>query len=951
MNETRISRLAVGAILLALATPVVAVDSPPQITFRGASPAVQFDVSPPLRDIPPIKPIPGLSLQTRREGMPGEDLNKTTGPQSLDLLVQDWIGSGEIPAPSVSFNGPSNVSGVSPPDPVGDVGPNHYVAMSNLSFQVFSKTGTSLYGPALNNTLWSGFGGPCETENAGDPIVLYDQFADRWLLTQFTAAGPTYYNCVALSTTNDPTGTYYRWAFTTGTNFPDYPKYGVWSDAYYISTREFSAAGPFAGVGAYALNRTQMIAGNPAAQVVSFVVAPTGAGANVGDGLLPADIEGPVLPPAGAPEYFLGTQDDGGPYSAASDAINLYKFHVDFAVPANSTFTLANTIPVGAFDSSPVFCSGRACIPQPGTTNKLDHLGYRQRPMHRAAYRNFGDHEAIVTNQSVEASATMSGIRWWEIRSPNSSPVIYQEGTYAPGTTDGIHRWMGSIAIDSAGNMALGYSVSDGTSVFPGLRYTGRLAGDTLGTMPQGEGTIIAGTGSQTGSNRWGDYTSMNVDPIDDCTFWYVDQWVPTTSSVGWQLRIGAFKFDQCGTPDFYLGVSPLSQEICVGANATYAVSVGSISGYNALVTMSTSGAPGSSGFVPDPVTPPGSTTLTITGAAAGTYGFDVVGTATGPNVHQKSVGLTVQAGVVAGPTLTAPADGASNVAVRPTFQWNAVAGATSYRLQVSASPGFGAPLLDQSGISGTTYLLTSDLPGGTTLYWRVLSGNACGVGSPSAAFTLSTVQVPGDCTSGNVPEAQFFEGFDGVVTGWSSAGTGNTWAVSSTRSHSAPSSYKATDPATASDQQLSSPAIALPNLAGLTLQFWNHQTMEHRSAGGCYDGGLIEVSTNGGSSWTQIGNASLVTDPYDGALQSGNPVVGASAWCGDPQDWLNSVVDIQPYAGQTAIFRFRATSDTSVSREGWYIDDVKVQACVPGLFREDFASGTLARWNGGVYF
>ena len=236
--------------------------------------------------------------------------------------------------------------------------------------------------------------------------------------------------------------------------------------------------------------------------------------------------------------------DNGGPYGAPQDALTLWKFTANFTTPALSTFTLANTIPIAAYDTMLSFCSGRACIPQPGTTNKIDHLGYRQRPLWRLAYRNFGNHESLVTNQSVEATAGMAGIRWWEIRSPNSSPVIYQEGTYNPGAADGIHRWMGSIAQDSAGNMALGYSASNGATTFPSSRYTGRLASDPLGTMPQGEGSIINGTGSQTGGgNRWGDYTSMNVNPVDDCTFWYVNEWVPTTSERGWQLRIGAFKF------------------------------------------------------------------------------------------------------------------------------------------------------------------------------------------------------------------------------------------------------------------------------------------------------------------------------------------------------------------------------------------------------------------------
>ena len=349
----------------------------------------------------------------------------------------------------------------------------------------------------------------------------------------------------------------------------------------------------FQGVGAYAINRSQLIAGNPTAQVISFLVPPGATAYNIGDGLLPADLDGSTLPPAGRPNFFMGSMDNGGPYGAPQDALTLWKFTANFTTPALSSFTLANTIPIAAFDTIfPCSPTSRNCIPQPGTTNKVDILSYRQRLMHRLAYRNFGTHELLVTNQAVEAAANMAGIRWWEIRSPNSSPVLYQEGTYAPGIVDTIHRWMGSIAQDSAGNMALGYSASNGTTTYPSSWYTGRLASDPLNTLPQGEGSIINGTGSQTGSARWGDYTSMNVDPVDDCTFWYVNQWVPTTSAVGWQLRIGAFKFNECGTPDFTLAASPDNQEICVGNNALYSVNIGSVSGYNAPVTLSAVGQP-----------------------------------------------------------------------------------------------------------------------------------------------------------------------------------------------------------------------------------------------------------------------------------------------------------------------------------------------------------------------
>ncbi len=374
--------LLTAALTASAASPSAGQGPEPEITgiYRGAGTAVQFDVSRPLRELTPTAPqerkqfeIPELST-----GLEG-----ALGVQEADGALQTTYGPSALPAPIISFDGPPNLSGVSPPDPVGDVGPNHYVAMSNLSFQIFDKSGTSLYGPAPNNTLWAGFGGPCQTENSGDPIVLHDQISDRWMLSQFTSAGPTYYICVAISTTPDPTGSYFRYAFNTGSNFPDYPKFGWWSDALYISTREFAGGSTYVGVGAYAVNRAQLIAGNPTPTVISFLVTPAAAGGayNIGDGLLPADLDGSTPPPPGSPAYYVGSMDNGGPYAAPQDALTLWKFSADFTTPANSTFILASTIPIAPIDTIPAFCSGRSCIPQPGTANKIDHLGYRQRPL------------------------------------------------------------------------------------------------------------------------------------------------------------------------------------------------------------------------------------------------------------------------------------------------------------------------------------------------------------------------------------------------------------------------------------------------------------------------------------------------------------------------------------------------------------------------------------------
>ncbi|MCI0644019.1 MAG: hypothetical protein L0346_03955, partial [Chloroflexi bacterium] len=468
---------------------------------------------------------------------------------------------------------------------------------------------------------------------------------------------------------------------------------------------------------------------------------------NIGDGLLPTDLDGQALPPPGTPNFFVGSMDNGGPYGAPMDALTMWEFDVDFVTPPNSTFTLAHTLSVAAFDSIyPCTPTSRACIPQPATANKIDILSYRQRPIHRLAYRNFGTHESLVTNQSVEAAANVAGTRWYEIRDPNGSPpVIYQQGTYAPGTVDGIHRWMGSIAMDRVGNMALGYSASDGISTFPSVWYTGRLVTDTLGTMPQGEESIHDGTGSQTGSNRWGDYTSMNVDSVDDCTFWYVNEYLPVTSGNGWRLRIGAFTFPGCAIPDFTLSADAYTQQICAGDDAVYDLDVGSLLGYSDSVTLSASLNPAgtTTNFSVNPVTPPGSSQLTVgnTGSlAAGTYSVQVTGTAP-TSTHALGLGLSVTTAPGA-PNLISPANGATNVSVTPALTWSAVGGATSYDLEIATDVAF-TNVVYTATVNSTSHTVGSPLDTGTTHYWHVRSNNACGGGNYSTAFNFTTIAAP----------------------------------------------------------------------------------------------------------------------------------------------------------------------------------------------------------------
>jgi len=560
--RTRRARWLVPLLLvtgLLVSAPVGTAQGAPEATQASLKPkfssAVAFDVSPAMSDV--------ARQATAARRATGNLDRVERGPASAgrgfsgDAAVQSSTGrspaSIDIPSPTVNFEGLRGTDNIPvlggipiPPDPNGDVGPNHYVQMVNTVWAVYSKTGTRLLGPLSLASIWAGFEVPDCEDNSGDPIVLHDQLANRWILTQFTTLGPTFYNCVAVSTTGDPTGSYFRYAFSTGINFPDYPKYGVWPNAYFLTTREFGPV-DFAGIGVYALERRKMINGNPAARAVSFLVPPGDTPYVTGDGWLPSDLDGTRRPPAGSPNYIVGTQDDEGPYGAPFDAINVFKMFVSWGSTPTAAFVGPTVVPVAEFDSDfPCTPRGsRNCIPQPDTSQKIDILSYRQRPIWRLAYRNFGSYESLVTNQSVEASRGVAGTRWYEIRRPGDQPVIWQQATYAP--ADGVNRWMGSIAQDKRGNMALGYSVSDGVSVFPGIRYTGRLRGDPANTLPQGEAVIVNGGGSQTDQfARWGDYTSMNVDPRDDCRFWYTNEYYAATSGRGWQTRIAAFRMPGC---------------------------------------------------------------------------------------------------------------------------------------------------------------------------------------------------------------------------------------------------------------------------------------------------------------------------------------------------------------------------------------------------------------------
>ena len=510
-------------------------------------------------------------------------------------------------------------------------GATQYVQWVNTSFAIFNKSnGALIAGPTAGNTLWSGFGGGCQSNNDGDPIVAYDKLSQRWVFSQFSVTTTPYLQCIAVSTTSDATGTYNRYSFQYS-NFDDYPKMSVWPDAYYETFNMFAGGTTFVGADACAYDRAAMLNGTTATQVCFQQ------GTSVG-GLLPADLDGTTAPPAGSPNYMLyfGTNN-----------LNLFKFHVDFTNPSNSTFTGPTVINVAAF--SPL-CAGGTCVPQPGTTQQLDSLA--DRLMYRLAYRNFGSHESLAVNHSVVAGSG-GGVRWYEIQNPSGTPVVAQQSTFAP---DSNYRWMGSIAMDQAGDMALGYSVSSG-SLSPSVRFTGRVPTDPASTM-ETEVNIVSGSGSQNGNlSRWGDYSAMQVDPVDDCTFWFTEEYMKTTGSFNWNTRIASFKFPGCGgtaTPDFTIGASPSSLTVTQGGNGTSTITITSLNGFNSATTLSASGLPSgvTAAFSTNPVTPPANgsatSTLTLTASAGATTGnatVTVTGTS-GALTHSATIALTVNSSV-----------------------------------------------------------------------------------------------------------------------------------------------------------------------------------------------------------------------------------------------------------------------------------------------------------------
>ncbi|MDX6695391.1 MAG: hypothetical protein QOF02_2994 [Blastocatellia bacterium] len=549
--------------------------------------AVGFAESRPLRDMPDtaVRVKPGKSKaaehevnEKNRADIRRVDPNvKPDADAALQYFVDPESRSGAnaptvLPTPSLVFDGNSNQDNanlfafrLSPPDTEGDVGPNHYVQVINLTIRIFDKAGTPLIPAKKFSDIFTALGPPCGAEDGGDPIALYDPMADRWMLSQFCFPFPDpgpYFETIAISKTPDPTGAYWLYNFQVSgppdNEFPDYPHLGVWPDGYYMTTNQFAQGVTFDGGGMFAFDRKKMLVGDPTASFIYFnrklATFPEGQA-----GMLPADMDGVRPPPVGTPcpfAYFTATE-----FGDPADGMRMFDFHADFATPANSTFierpessaVPGGGIPVAPFN--PLAPTGRDAVPQPApasaTTARLDAIS--DRLMHRLQYINFGTHESLVVTHTVNVGADQTlanyraGLRYYQFRKNlGVAPwAPFEQATFSGAVGDTTHRWMGSAAMNAAGDLAVGFSASS-TSVFPSIRYAARFAADPPGGLAQGEQTMFAGTGVQTDTgSRWGDYSSLTVDPADDCSYWFTTESYTAasqaTSGVGWITKIGKF--------------------------------------------------------------------------------------------------------------------------------------------------------------------------------------------------------------------------------------------------------------------------------------------------------------------------------------------------------------------------------------------------------------------------
>lgn len=975
------SCFALAALGAALLLPVAAQASgtrPAEPRDPHAAPdvirAVRHDVSAPIRDI--LRANPPLAQPKGTEQEPYEIPNillKLSG--QVDKTAQTpgqrrvQNAPNGLPAPTIDLSfqaitSTTSACGCLPPDTNGDVSDLHYIQWVNSAWQAFDKTtGTpapETPAPVQGNSFWTGFGGKCETTNSGDPIALWDPQAQRWVMSQFVTSAP-YAQCVAVSTSPDPFGTYNRYEFNWP-RFGDYPKMGIWTDeggsqnSYLLITHEFNTSSQYQGSALIAMDRTKMLAGDPTAGMVRF----PGFDAY---GVEPLHLLGTMPAPANACPSFVH-------FDAGTSEYLFWDMCLDWTTPANTTITNTPNRVQGA-----PFVPFYGPVAQQGTASALDAFGTHI--MYRATARAFSadapTRVSLVVNHTVTGDADQGGINWVHFNLDNGgtapatpaalSKTIVDQGTYAP---DAETRWMGGIAIDGSGNIGVGYSKSSAASR-PQIEVTGRTLDDPLGTLrDEANCTDGVAAGSQTSSSgRWGDYSSMSVDPVDQCTFYFTTEYYATTASGSWRTRVCSFKFPGCGDPSYALvAQTPTRIEMC-GATATtdpsYSLRLGVLNGFTGAVNLSASNVPSgaTAQFSSNPVNAPGSTDLTIAGGMSlpsGEYSMDVTATS-GSQSRHIGLELGVSADAPSAVQLMAPVDAAGDVKIRPLLSWGGMSNdrifgdgfdgtslpplggptdALSYTVEVATDSAF-TNIVASATVPTTSWSVDPALSNSTSYYWRVTPHNYCGDGPVSATFSFTT-GVPGQCPAGTTATTVFEDDFQSGVNGWVAAGTGGTgWTQGTppTGTGMTATVWKVPDNTTSSDRTLTTPAITIPSgAAAVFLSFDAYHKSEQDPPSGCWDSSSMEASTDG-TTFTYLDGSHLFTDPYNGLASPGAPLAGRKVWCyvgpGGASAPTRSIVDLDSFAGSNLQLRFRMVSDSNTAAaapNGLVIDNVKVEAC-----------------------
>ncbi len=854
-----------------------------------------------------------------------------------------------MPSPELSFDGLSNYDNIDaynllilPPDPIGDVGPNHYVQAVNALLRVFSKAGEPLSPPLRFSDIYAPLNTQCSQRNDGTPSVLYDPLADRWIISTYCSNFPPFKQMIAVSRSGDPLGSYYLYEFVMP-NFRlnDHAKLAVWHDAYYMSTDEF--VGPdYMGAGLFAFDRGRMLAGAPDAGYIYFHI-PSSSPERKG-GLLPADLDGMTAPPARSPNIFAGYS--ATEYGDAQDAIRLFDFHADFRQPELSTFIERPESPiiVAAFD--PTSSEGRADIVQPPPGEPLDSLS--DRLMYRVAYRNFGTHESLVINQTVRVSVPgeqyRAGVRLYEFRSTAGQFGVHEQSTIGENTSS---RWVASAAQDRLGNLAVGYSFTNDDKQ-PSIIYTGRLATDPPGTV-RTEATLVRGTGVQKAFGwRWGNYTGMSVDPDDDCTFWMTNEYYTLESQnfsdFTWLTQIGAFRFPEC-TP------APRGRVSIKVVNAATGLPLQS-SDVSLFPDADTSAVPftrrtQSRGVTDTMLIPPGiySVRAELHGYAPATITVNV------PDDRTSAISAEIRLAPV------------------PVIEFgSAHLAAGSCRLNRSPEPGetvtFDVSVKNTGALPAQNLIArivpntSVNSPGPQQVFGTLAPGAAA-----TRPFTF-TVAAGLSCGEQALLELQLFDGtaaigsmqiplqtgelnyamrenFDGTSSArlpadWTSSVTGEQrpWRASARRRMSLlNSAFSPTVNQVGISDLVSAPFSVTAEDAVLAFQNWyDLETTFLRNR--LYDGSVLEIRTNGGP-WQDIIEAggAFNSGGYDGTIDSccQNPLGGRAGWSGrsgigqTPVFVTTSIRLPASARGGKSQLRWRVATDIGGSREGQYIDNLTI--------------------------